>query len=351
MANLSTAGLSRFRRWYMQYKAINGTEPPTDLMNSYLAAEMEAEAAREQQSRQVSLQERSLDQQKEYQDKSFAQRQLEYNQNLDFQKDQLKANEQASMVSGVKDLASLGMEGYRTFKTPATTTTKPTYELGSPAISTAGAAAPSSSAAGSLYSGYGTTGLDTTAPAIDLSKYSGYGTNAGVTYDSGAGLSGAGSATPKAGINWGGLGTVAAGVGIGATRQPVTEYITDKGGVTAGKAASLSADVGTGWSTGASLGSALGGSAGYGLGGLIGAGIGLDMGAHSAMYNEKAIGSKQYGSNLGIGALFGLSSYNVAGISKEYNKLSSSKQKVADVLSGGVTKAISKMNKKLKKLF
>ena len=342
MANLSTGGLSKFRRWYTQYKAIHGMEPPQDLMDSYLAAEMEAEQAGQDRSRQISLQEKSLDQTKDYQDKSLAQRDKEFAAGLKQQKDQMKANEQAATVSGVKDLASLGMEGYKVFGNKANSIAPATS---SQPISSGFANAPTRGVGGGD-GGYGeysygegadlgsggsmSLGVTDTVPS---------GSYLGVTDTVDTGTSLGSGATSKfgAGSLGRGIGTAVAGAAIDYSRKPVTEYIqsdSKRYGVEGAKAADISSYIGQGALTGSNFG---------GLGAGIGAVVGAEYGGAKQAYGlETKKQASEYNKAGGVAALFGITAGQV-----ETEQDSSSIKTAKAVLTGGA----SKIAKKLKKLF
>jgi hypothetical protein len=370
MANLSASGLSKFRRWYTQYKAIHGMEPPQNLMDSYLAGEMEAESAREASSRQISLQEKSLTQSAEqfgqnlslrereaatgaqqftqnlaqrekeatanteYQNKTLAQREAEVTANLsqrekelkasieqnnmnlsqrdkefllnyELNKDSVKNAEQAAMVSGVKDIASLGIEGYKAFGSTRGLTTGLTASKASPFVES--------------QSGLNVLGSEVNA------------------YDAGGiSLSEAGSSGIGA-TRWGsaakGLGTLAAAAAIEYTKPAVVDYLSDQN-IEAGKAADVSASIGEG----ALLGSSFGG-----IGAAVGAVLGAEKGGFElSSGGEPAFYSEAYNKDAGIAALFGITAGQI-----ESPKDSSSIQTAKAVLTGG----FSKIARKLKKWF
>jgi hypothetical protein len=341
----------------MQYKAIHGMEPPQDLMDRYLAGEMESEAAREQQSRQVSLQEKGLAQNAEqfgtnvalrekeaatgvqqfnqnlaqrekeaasnteYQNKTLAQRESELraqieqsNANLSqrdkeflvnyqLNKDALENQEQANMVSGVKDIASLGIEGYKAF---GARTPNLTVGLGASKASPFVESQSGLNVLGSEVANYDTGG-------ISLSN------------------------TGTSGIGWGsaakGLGTLAAAAVIDYTKPAVVDYLGSKN-EEAGKAADVSAYIGEG----ALLGSRFGG-----IGSAVGAVLGAEKGGfEQSSGGEPAFYSEAYNKDAGVAALFGITAGQI-----ESPQDSNSVQIAKAVLTGG----LSKLARKLKKWF
>jgi len=382
MANLSASGLSNFRRWYTQYKAIHGSEPPSDLMNSYLAGEMESDAARESSSRQISLQEKSLDQQKSYQDqqksyqdRSLEQRAVEFATQTKLTKDANKSAERAATISGVKDLTTLGMEvGTRTGYLGANATRGPLAKTSGISVGNTGA-----STAGldlSKYSlGASEIGsLEATSGAVDAGIGASSAANpyvAGAVTE-GIGMADAGSAidagnyslggTGTAGYNYGGLAAAAGGAAIQYSQPAVTNWVGKTAESNAGKGtartATTNADV---W---ASVGKYA--AAGYGIGGgvgaLVGAGVGAELGQYRYISGQE-VGSNRWTKDVGIGLMAGgLPASGVAGINKaafnnnpERIKEAEHRAVVASATAGGSlilgTKNTEKIYKKLKNMF
>jgi len=375
MANLSASGLSNFRRWYTQYKAIHGSEPPSDLMNSYLAGEMESDAARESSSRQISLQEKSLDQQKSYQDRSLEQRAVEFATQTKLTKDANKSAERAATISGVKDLTTLGMEvGTRTGYLGANATRGPMAKTSGISVGNTGA-----STAGldlSKYSlGASEIGsLEATSGAVDAGIGASSAANpyvAGAVTE-GIGMADAGSAidagnyslggTGTAGYNYDDLAAAIGGAAIQYSQPAVTNWVGKTAESNAGKGtartATTNADV---W---ASVGKYA--AAGYGIGGgvgaLVGAGVGAELGQYRYISGQE-VGSIRWTKDVGIGLMAGgLPASGVAGINKaafnnnpERIKEAEHRATVAAATGGGSlilgTKNTEKIYKKLKNMF
>ena len=378
MANLSASGLSNFRRWLTQYKAIHGTEPPSDLMNSYLAGEMESDAAREASSRQISLQEKSLAQSKDYQDRSLDQRAAEFATQTKMQKDANKSAERAATISGVKDLTTLGMEvGKNTGYLGTNATRGPLAKTAGLSLNTAGTANTGLDLAKYSYGatdiGGGIGAVSTSAnPYVAGAVTEGLGmaeTGSGISY----GLAeGGGSAfdagnyslggTGTAGANYGGLAAAAGGAAIQYTQPAVTNWVGKTAESNAGKGtartATTNADV---W---ASVGKYA--AAGYGIGGgagaLVGAGVGAELGQYEYI-SGKPVGSNRWTKDVGIGLMAGgLPASGVAGLNKalfnnnpERIDEAEHRATVAAATGGGSlilgTKNTEKIYKKLKKMF
>lgn len=326
MATLSTGGLGKFRKWYTQYKAIHGTEPPQDLMESALSAEMEADMASQDRSRQISLQQRGV----ELNEKEFAQRQAEYAQTLKMNKEKMKNEEQAAMVSGIKDIAGLGLEAKRTF---SPSTTSPSYSSGISGISAA-----RSTPSVAPYSSYGTDsfgqGTDT---AIDLSRYSGYGTDAGVSYDAGTPALSQSGGTSGGGINMSGLGT---NLAIAAANRYITPALAEKASernVEAGKSLSVAGGALEGFTAGRSFGPA----------GMV---AGTILGTERAGWRQDNQGGeifdKDYNKGAGFASMFGITAGQV-----EQKKDTQSVKIGKAMMTGGVSHIAGKIKSKLKKLF
>jgi len=357
MANLSTAGISKFRRWYTQYKAIHGTEPPTDMMDNYLSAEMEADAASQDSSRLRSLQERQVS----LQESAQAQRAAEYAQDLKLRKDALKANDQAAMVSGVKDIVGLGIEAKRAGIIGGDTrrTETPSYSGGlvvakapvSDAYSGYGVnATPSVNMADAVNKGMGassgfgyqtgtSSGLSDTGSAIDLSRYSGYGSDAGVSYTDPALSTTAGTGT--GGINWRGLGTgIGTSLAIGAANRFITPALQEKAyaeNPEAGKSLSVASGALEGFAAGRGLGPA----------GMI---AGTILGTERAGYRQDNQGGeifdKDYNKQAGFASMFGITAGQI-----ERKSDTKTVKTAKAILTGGVSHAAGSVFKKLKKLF
>ena len=375
MANLSASGLSNFRRWYTQYKAIHGSEPPSDLMNSYLAGEMESDAAREASSRQISLQEKSLDQQKSYQDRSLEQRAVEFATQTKLTKDANKSAERAATISGVKDLTTLGMEvGTRTGYLGANATRGPMAKTSGISVGNTGASTAGLDLAKYSYGASEVGSLGATSGAVDAGIGASSAANpyvAGAVTE-GIGMADAGSAidagnyslggTGTAGYNYGGLAAAAGGAAIQYSQPAVTNWVGKTAESNAGKGtartATTNADV---W---ASVGKYA--AAGYGIGGgvgaLVGAGVGAELGQYRYISGQE-VGSNRWTKDVGIGLMAGgLPASGVAGINKaafnnnpERIKEAEHRAVVASATAGGSlilgTKNTEKIYKKLKNMF
>ena len=375
MANLSASGLSNFRRWYTQYKAIHGSEPPSDLMNSYLAGEMESDAARESSSRQISLQEKSLDQQKSYQDRSLEQRAVEFATQTKLTKDANKSAERAATISGVKDLTTLGMEvGTRTGYLGANATRGPMAKTSGISVGNTGASTAGLDLSKYSYGASEIGSLEATSGAVDAGIGASSAANpyvAGAVTE-GIGMADAGSAidagnyslggTGTAGYNYGGLAAAAGGAAIQYSQPAVTNWVGKTAESNAGKGtartATTNADV---W---ASVGkyAAPGYGIGGGVGALVGAGVGAELGQYRYISGQE-VGSNRWTKDVGIGLMAGgLPASGIAGINKaafnnnpERIKEAEHRAVVASATAGGSlilgTKNTEKIYKKLKNMF
>lgn len=98
MANLDNAGLSRFRRWYDQYRATHGTTPPRNMVSTFLEGEMEASMARSERSQELALRKQALNTQSEIEERR-----------LGLLEEQTKNADKAATVSGIGNIAALGL--------------------------------------------------------------------------------------------------------------------------------------------------------------------------------------------------------------------------------------------------
>lgn len=75
---IDTSGIRKFRSWLNQYKATQGTPPPERMMTSFLGGEIEANVARQQAGRALSLRERQIDIGEEQFEKQFGEEQRRF---------------------------------------------------------------------------------------------------------------------------------------------------------------------------------------------------------------------------------------------------------------------------------
>ena len=108
MAQIDNAGLSRFRRWYSQYRATHGTTPPRNMVSSFMQGEIEASIARMDKARELGLRQESLNLQRqgmEY-EKDISERRLSltkemYEKELGMKEKEIGKQDRAAKWSGI----------------------------------------------------------------------------------------------------------------------------------------------------------------------------------------------------------------------------------------------------------
>ena len=105
---ISSAGLSRFRRWYSQYRATHGMNPPRNMVSSFLEAEIEAQTARLDKARMFALEQQRIDVSREQGQRSLElrERELAYGREmgekeLGLKREQIEKQDRAAKWSGV----------------------------------------------------------------------------------------------------------------------------------------------------------------------------------------------------------------------------------------------------------
>lgn len=317
-AQLSTGGLRKFRNWYLQHQAITGTNPPDDLVDNYLSAEMEAEMSRADASRSLSMQQK-------YNDEA-----------LKLRKDEINAQSKADTASGIIDIARLGTEVGKNTNWYGLgnklSSGKTATEVGFDSSKILSENAPNA----------WEQAMGTNADVYKMNFGKGAEEVAGIggTPNLASG-SGEVSSLASGGTNWAGIGGTAARGGIALGLEALRNPMSEAAGKTNKELGTMS-NILNSTAQGAVLGS------NYGWPGtIVGTVLGTEKGGWEAG-NPKSGGmfGEDYNKSAGIASLFGITAGQIE------TKDDSSTVKVAKaIMTGGMSKITGKIKKKLKKLF
>lgn len=97
--NISNSQLIKLRRWYQQYRATHGTNPPASMLNDLYQGEVEANISKANESRRVGLYEKSININKDFNQ-----------QRLDLEMQRMDDAKDAARWKGAGDIANLSME-------------------------------------------------------------------------------------------------------------------------------------------------------------------------------------------------------------------------------------------------
>ena len=317
-AQLSTGGLRKFRNWYLQHQAITGMNPPDDLVDNYLSAEMESEMARADASRSLSMQQKYND------------------EVLKLRKDEINAQSKADTASGIMDIARLGTEVGKNTNW---------YGLGGK-LSTGKSATDIGFDSSKILSentpNAWEQSMGTNADVYKMNFGKGSEEVAGIggTPDLASGGGEVGSLA-GGGTNWSNIGkgasTAAIGLGLEAVRNPMSEA-AGKTNKELGTMSDITNQALQGFNAGRNFGP---------VGMIAGTILGTEKGGWEAG-NPKGGGmfGEEYNKTAGLASLFGVTAGQIE------TKNDSSAVKVAKAITtGGMSKIAGKIKKKLKKLF